>query len=208
MGATQASVAFQDSPDPGDSVLVLSPTLDDETDRKCTDLLTLDQPEETHVLWITMHEPPQDRIDIWEHHCDTLPVTGAVIGIGTDMDIQRNTTSPRLGGEQVPVSRINSPQDLTKLGVAVVDQLEEWSGSDTDDIVICFHSLSTFLQYVDLQKAFKFLHALTVKIPRHGAIAHFHMDPEVHDDKTISTLLPLFRSVAEYESGEWSYRSR
>jgi len=38
-----------------------------------------------------------------------------------------------------------------------------------------------------------------------GAIAHFHLDPETCDEKTIETLRPLFDAVLEVdEDGTWS----
>lgn len=207
MGVTQAPVALADKPDPGDSVLVLSPSLVDETNRTCTELLSLGNPEENRVLWITMHESPQERVNIWEQHCAEQPREAAVIEVGSGTNFDSVTSRPNLGDDSIPLTTVDSPQDLTKLGVEIVDQLERWDSAD-EQVVFCFHSLSTFMQYNELKKTFKFLHALTAKVSQRGAIAHFHMDSEIHDSQTVSTLLPLFRSVAEYEDGEWTYRSR
>jgi len=39
----------------------------------------------------------------------------------------------------------------------------------------------------DLNRAFRFLHLLTRRLSLAGAIAHFHLDPETCDEKTIET---------------------
>lgn len=54
-------------------------------------------------------------------------------------------------------------------------------------------------------RAFRFLHLLTRRLSLAGAIAHFHLDPETCDEKTIETLRPLFDAVLEVdEDGTWS----
>lgn len=207
MGVTQTPTAFEDTPDPGDCALVLSPALETETNRTCTDLLTLGNPADKQVLWVTLHESPQERIDIWEDHCSVSPHEAAIIDVGTGIDFHQDHAQPMLGGSPVPVTEITTPQDLTKLGIEIIDQLERWNHEERQ-IVVCFHSLTTFLQYVDLQDAFKFMHALTARLSQRGAIAHFHMDPDAHEATEISTLLSLFQSVVEYEDEEWTYQSR
>lgn len=207
MGVLQTPTAFEDTPDPGDCALVLSPALETEANRTCTDLLTLGNPADKQVLWITLHESPKERIDIWEDHWSVSPHEASVIDVGTGIDFKLDSSHPVLDGSRVPVTEITTPQDLTKLGIEIVDQLDRWS-QDEKQIVVCFHSLTTFLQYVDLQDAFRFMHALTAKLSQRCAIAHFHMDPDAHEAMEISTLLSLFQSVVEYEDDEWTYQSR
>ena len=93
---------------------------------------------------------------------------------------------------------VPDPANVARIGLVVNDCLEDWadSGSRT---VICFHSLSNLLEYVDLQTAFRFLHVLTGRIATADAQAHFHIDPTAHDEKTVRTLSMLFDDVVRVE---------
>lgn len=206
MGVKQAAVTPAAHTNPGDSMLVMSPVLAEATDDACIDLLSPAPADGLRVLWVTTHERPGERIAHWAHHHDDPPVASAVIDVAGDDRTEQEY--PTLHGEPVPVTELPSPQNLTRLGVEIVDKLSRWNRAGDAQIVLCFHSLSTFLQYVEVQQAFKFLHALTTELDRTGAIAHFHMDPLAHDEQSINALLPLFRSVVELEDDEWIYRSR
>lgn len=208
MGVTQAPMALGEHPAPGDCVLVLSPSLASETEATCIDLLTPVDPDRVLALWVTLLDPTSERIAQWEAHCHETPMEAAVIDVGAGIDRIPGPTVPTLHDEPVSITEVTSPQNLTRLGVEIVDQLGRWRHYNDSQIVLCFHSLSTLLQYVGVQDTFKFLHALNAQLTRAGAIAHFHMDPSVHDSRTISTVLPLFRSVAEFDDGAWTFKSR
>lgn len=206
MGVKQAPVPVGERAEPGDSMLVLSSPLSTETDTTCTDLLTSVDDERIAALWVTLLDAPGERVRHWEHHCDASPDEAAVITVG---DRRTVDVRPTIHGDTVTVSSVGSPRNLTRLGVEILDHLDQWSVEEDTQVVLCFHSLTAFLQYLNVQEAFKFIHALTAELTRAGAIAHFHMDPDAHDDRTVSTMLPLFRSVVELDDdGEWTYRSR
>jgi hypothetical protein len=40
------------------------------------------------------------------------------------------------------------------------------------------------------------------------AVAHYHIDPEAHDDQVLATLSSLFDAVARFDDGDWEIRSR
>jgi len=106
--------------------------------------------------------------------------------------------------ERLEVDAVLDPADLTTLGIRISEQLSEW-GSTDEQPVVCFHSLTELLEATDLNRAFRFLHLLTRRLSLAGAIAHFHLDPETCDEKTIETLRPLFDAVLEVdEDGTWS----
>jgi hypothetical protein len=48
------------------------------------------------------------------------------------------------------------------------------------------------LQYVDVETAYEFLHAVTGQVHAAGARAHFHVDPSAHDDQKIAAIMSLF----------------
>ncbi|GGL64608.1 hypothetical protein GCM10009039_23180 [Halocalculus aciditolerans] len=59
-----------------------------------------------------------------------------------------------------------------------------------------------------MERAFQFLHVMTVKLSREGAVAHYHLDPDAHDKQTVGTLTQLFDAVLERRDGEWTLRER
>jgi hypothetical protein len=103
---------------------------------------------------------------------------------------------------------VSNPGDLTGIGITVSEVLQQWSASD-EPIVSCFRSLTSLLQYADLQTAYKFLHVLTGRFETAGVRSHFHLDPGAHDDQTVNTLTSLFDAVVRVgDDGEWSVRTR
>jgi hypothetical protein len=91
------------------------------------------------------------------------------------------------------------------LGITVSEYLSKHGGTNT---MVSFDSLTSLLQYVELQRAFRFLHVLANRVKTAGAVAHFHMDPGAHDEQAMATLSSLFDAVAEFDDGEWSIRRR
>jgi hypothetical protein len=63
--------------------------------------------------------------------------------------------------------------------------------------LLCFHSLTTLLQYADPQRTFRFVHTLGSRARSCGVIAHYHLDPAAHDAPTVATLEPLFDVVVD-----------
>jgi len=97
----------------------------------------------------------------------------------------------------------DGPGNLTDLGVRITDALGELAPStevpDGTDAgpVCCLGSLTALLQYVDTREAYRFLNAVTSRVSSHGGVAHAHLRPEAHDDRTVDTLTSLFDVVAE-----------
>jgi hypothetical protein len=91
------------------------------------------------------------------------------------------------------------------LGITVSEYLSDHGGPGT---VVTFDSLTALLQYVELQRAFRFLHVLANRVKTTESVAHFHMDPAAHDAREVATLSSLFDAVAEFDDGEWSLRTR
>lgn len=67
-------------------------------------------------------------------------------------------------------------------------------------MALCFHSLTALLHQVALRQAFRFMHMLTRRLAALGVIAHYYIDPEAHDERTLHTLYPLFDSVITWEA--------
>lgn len=181
------------------NVLVLAPTMNPLEDELCVDLLTVEAPGNERVIWVTFTHTADERLDRWLAYIgDVPPAEAGIVAVddrrrsGSDAPV----SSAALGGRSIDVRTISSPSDLTHVGISVVGFLDSWAGS-AERVVACVHSLTTLLQYADLKKAYRFLHVLTGRMNEAGALAHYHMDPTAHDDRTLAILKSLFDAVIE-----------
>lgn len=177
----------------GDAAVALVCSSSTGPDDSCVDLLSTTAPRTT-ALWVTYTRPPSACLD----HFRAAGSSGSlsVIAVG-DMP----TDVP--DSEAVTVKSVSTPDDLTGLGITLSQAL-----STHEDAVVCFDSLTALLQYVETERAYEFLNALTGHLYAADARAHFHLDPAVHDTRTVDALASLFDVVVEAEDGGWSARHR
>lgn len=178
------------------NVLLCAPSLSGDEQGACTDLLLAGDPTTTSVLWVTFRRDARACVDQWAAHTDDPPRDAAVIAVGD--------TGEAVDVEWATVETVSSASDLTGLGIEIGEFLSDWDG----DLVVCFDSLTAMLQYVDLQTAYEFLHAVTGQLYAAGARAHFHIDPTAHDDQTVDSLASLFDAVVTLGGGEPAVRKR
>lgn len=60
---------------------------------------------------------------------------------------------------------------------------------------MCFDSVTSLLQFVNTGVAFRFLHTVTRRIASSGAMAYYHVRPDVLDEQTVATIRILFDHV-------------
>jgi hypothetical protein len=146
-------------------------------------------------------------LDSWRRH-GGLPEKVAII----TADTARSATATDGGsamqqsdGTVVSTTTVSGPGDLTGIGIKMNKALSAWEDDDARTHV-CFDSLTTLLQYVDTKRAFQYLHVTTKRIESAVALAHYHIDPNAHDEQTLATIGSLFSDVFEYgtETGTWS----
>lgn len=198
------------------NILLLASTMDSRTDEGCARLLTpdvedADGDEGTAALSITLTESPDERLAAWRPHTgpDDHDELGFVsVGETTRSAAAQSPGDVGLPGLDMTVETVSSPADLTGMGIKISEIISEWAG-DGRRIVVCFHTLTTLLQYVDVQDAFRFLHMLTGRLKSVGATAHYHMDPAAHEEREVNTLKAVFDAVVEFDDdGEWVVRTR
>lgn len=129
----------------------------------------------------------------WREELGALPRRSVVVGVD---DAVREGSDEAVDGV---VETSESPDDLTGIGIALSEYLSSW-GSEDGDVVVCFDSLTALLQYVSLERAYRFLHVLTGRAAAVGARAHYHLDPGAHEDRTLATLTSLFDAVVDEDS--------
>jgi len=189
------------------SILLLSPPMQSATDETCLDLLAQDDPERENVLWVTFTRSPDSCIQDWQGHVGDHPANLRFISVGDTLRSATGTATTTGTSANAVIETLSNPGDLTGLGIQISEVLQQWQDND-NMTVACFHSLTSLLQYADVQTVYKFLHVLTGRFNTAGVTAHFHLDPGAHDDQTINTLKSLFDAVAEFDDGEWDVRTR
>ena len=193
--------ARQEIPDtfePGDSLLVLSPSFAKEGSEVCSELLSHDGTGDEHVLCVTFTRSPDDHLVNWRRH-GAVPERVAFVNVdanGARPGFAAGDQDVRATDVDVTLDRVGSPENLTRLGVRTTNRLEELQeGVEDHRIVVCFDSVTELLQYVDVDQAFRFFHVMTDHLAESGALAHFHMDPQAHDDETVDTVKTLFDGI-------------
>jgi hypothetical protein len=188
-----AGESNSDDPELADAanVLVLSGRLD--SDARVSYLDDLVTPDLSNLLVVSFADDPARWLDDWT--ADGGPPETTVLveeverdGAGSYPDVERI---------------VEEPADLMGLGITVSERLTDWG---TGSLLI-FESLTVLLEHVELKRAFRFLHVLVNRVKATGATAHYHLDPDQHDDRTIATLTSLFDTIVAYEDGSWQESS-
>lgn len=184
--------------------------MDTDADELCLNILAEGDVPNTDAMMVTYTKTPDACAQEWMNHVGERPANMKVVSVG---DTTRSAATQSVSNgdhtaKQGLVETVASPGDLTGLGITVSEQLESWKETGNRSAVY-FHSLTPLLQYVDLQTAFKFLHVFTGRIASIDAVAHFHIDPNAHDDRTLNTLKSLFdATVQTNEDGGWTVTTK
>jgi len=208
---TQTAETSTDRLADANSTLLVSPSFADGDD--CAELLHPDAADQTNVLWVSYTKSPDQQLRRWRSHTDDRP---AEMGMVSVEDSTRSVAAesggagggPSLPETNAPIETVNSPNDLTGLGIRMTEFLTDWQAND-NRTVVCFDSLTALLQYVELETAYEFLHIITGRMAAVDAHGHFHMDPNAHDEQTIEIVSSLVDAVVEVdETGERQVRTR
>jgi len=141
------------------------------------------------VLHVDYLRSPHQRIRQWSRRADEPAALGIVrVGISDD---EAAAVERSVDGDEraVTVRAVERPQNLTALGLALVDLLESWAVPG--DTHVCVHSLTAMLQYVGADAVGAFVREVTRQCARHGAAVHFHVDPTAHRRGTVERLRGL-----------------
>lgn len=101
--------------------------------------------------------------------------------------------------EDSRVRYVNSPADLTGIGIKFSEFVTEFRAQDVGGTRVVLDSLSTMLPYADTQSTFKFVHILSGQITENGGLGIHVMEPTAHDAEERRTLEELFDSRATVE---------
>jgi len=158
------------------NVLLAEPALG--TGREtCTSLL-LDDSDTRSVVFVSYTRQASACVD-------QLADAGGVDDLGV---ITVGDSSAAVDDTSVVTENVSTPSDLTGLGIQIGEFLSEFDAP----VTLCFDSLTSMLQYVDVQTAYEFLHAITGQVHAAGARAHFHIDPSAHSEEDVAGVASLF----------------
>ncbi|WP_226022893.1 DUF835 domain-containing protein [Halomicrobium salinisoli] len=88
------------------------------------------------------------------------------------------------------VDAVDPSASLTRLGVLVDKHLRQYD--DAADPVVCFDSITPLILYSDVDRAHRFLNSLRDLVDEAGGHAHYHFDPDAHDESVRQRLRTLF----------------
>ncbi|MFC7072418.1 hypothetical protein ACFQJ7_14735 [Halovenus rubra] len=182
--------------DNASNVLLLVPSLGNQGREASLTLLTRTPPGETNVLSVTYTDTAQEWVDFWDDFVNTEPIRGGVVDIG-----QQD------GGVDDPVwavKTVENPSDLTGIGIELSELLQTMARAapDSEEIAFSFDSITSLLQYADLQRAFRFLHVVTGRVKTVDGTGYYRIDPDAHDRQTLATLKGLFDAVVDVDEDD------
>lgn len=187
------------------NVLVLSPSIKDGTEDGCATLLGTPGAPDSLVLVSLVRGPPTRLRSLHERFEHDLPDRIAVVAFGRSGEVGTGHERHPIPGGPAParVEYVSQSMDPTALWASIDGFLEDWDDGRT---ALCFDSLTVLLQYIDTKRAFRFCHALTTRVRTAGNTAHYHLDPDAVDRRTVRTMSQLFDAVVELEDGSFSTR--
>lgn len=189
------------------SVLLLAPLDTPAEDRACLDLLTRSAAAETNVLSVTFSATPLERVALWKRLVgEELPNRVAVIGTDrseTDGGVidggsTEQESEPQTDGRLVIDESLSDPVDPFELLLTIGRYLGEWAVTD-ERTLVCIRSVSALLDSMEVGQALHLIDVLNARFEQVGAVAHYHLDPDAHDQQEIANLRPLFDSVIEFD---------
>lgn len=176
------------------NVLVLGPmrrSLDDQVCAACFDTFGDD---DRAVVFVTLTQQADERLEILQELVERQPRRVSVVS-GVDRVPSTTTLERDDGTTEISVEVVDDPADLPAVGMTISRAVADLA-ADGQDPLVCFHSLTALLQYVPLERTYRFLNLLQNRIDSTG---HYHMDANAHDDQEVATLRSLFDVVVEYD---------
>jgi|AntRauTorcE11898_2_1112593.scaffolds.fasta_scaffold16244_2 hypothetical protein len=182
-------------------LLVFSDPLDGDREVACSTLLDAKSGDTAPSLLVfAYNRRPRVVAEHVREHAESEPGSLTILNL---CDSDRRTAPTTNLGSNVVVER-EAAANLTRIGIHVADAIDR---SDGQPLHVCLGSLTTLLQYVDPETAFKFLHVTCSRLESAGSHVHAHLDPEAVDEEAIATLEPLFDAVVQREGGTWTVDS-
>lgn len=179
-------------------LLVFADPLDGERETACNTVLSASSERQSPALLVfAYNRRPRVVAEHVSEHVDGGPAGLTILDL---CDGDARATDEGYPGPTVTVEQL-AAGNLTDIGIRVADAIDR---ADDHPLHVCLGSLTTLIQYVPLETAFKFLQVTISRLESAGGVVHGHLDPEALDDEAIETLRPLFDSVLERTDDKWT----
>jgi hypothetical protein len=183
--------------DGASNVLLVGPTGVPVGHDICSQLCDVDTDGNRRRLLITTEHSADERLDALRPYTDEPfdETTIIVVGDQVRSNDSSEPSTQQVGEETVVIEALHDPMDLTRLGVLI----NKYLGKGETPPVICFHTLNGILQFVGIEKMFRFLHILQARVRSVGGQAHYQIDPSSVEEQSVSTLRSLFDFTIWYD---------
>jgi hypothetical protein len=104
------------------------------------------------------------------------------------------------GGDPTVVQNVNTPRNLTDIGIGFKEAFDEFEADGVDRVQFGLLSLSIVLSYVDQETVYRFCRTLTRGVSQEGAVGFFLLNRDAHDAGTVNTLRRAFDGLLEIEA--------
>jgi hypothetical protein len=128
---------------------------------------------------------------------DRRPERKGLVSVGDEARSASAEGGPDFSGS-VAIDAVDDPGNLREIGLSVSRFCERW---DDARITVCFDSLGDLLAHANDDATFRFTTLLNKRLDAAGATAHFHLDPDAHEDSVVNTFGSIFDDVVRPERG-------
>jgi hypothetical protein len=162
-------------------------------------------PAVSNAVTVTYHDDLERWLNDWYDEVGALAGDLVVVAprafarAGPATSDPTTHTVPGLG----TVEAIGDPTNLAVVGCRVREHLLDWSHRPRETLV-SFETVGALLDRFSRRTTFRFLHLVTHESRTAGAHGWFYLDPAAHDEVTVRTLAPLFKTVVERRNGDWT----
>jgi len=178
-------------------LLVCADPLDADREAACSSLLDETNGTGPSLLVFAYNRRPRVVVEHVREHSESEFESLTILDL---CDGDHRQGQPSTLGSNVTVER-ESASNLTGIGIGVADAIDR---VEDEPLHVCLGSLTTLVQYVDPETAFKFLQVTISRLEAADAVVHAHLDPDAVDEETTTTLKPLFEGVLRRQGREWA----
>lgn len=180
------------------ATLLLDDLPDDAEGHYCDESLSSGVAADRAELRVTFPDDVTERIGFGDN--GRQPAKRGIVVVGDVMEARRLATEEPDFSDPVAMDAVPDRSDLQSLGTTISRFAEVWAEGGYD-ITVCFDSLSDTLAACEPDAVFQFCHVLSKRLDAVGAVSHFHVDPDRHDDQLLATLQEVFEGVVtEFEA--------
>ena len=154
-----------------------------------------------HLIVVSFAQSATERVEFLRSRLSPTPERICVVGEdGTSRYARRGAVAVEHPGDSVRYLSVRDVSDLGKVGLTLDRYLHEVD--DGSRPIVCFDSIPALVEMTSRERAFRFLHRITVHLREAGASAHYHSHPDEISPFVGRTFHVLFDEVVEADGIE------